>query len=170
MTIVNTKIYVIGDKIIMFYKDLAIEDLQLQSIIEIGLELSRELDSITNLLKDNLDELDLFLTNNSYRGKALDSRIADYLFKKLEFSERFIDLFESELEQVTNYDRSNGFLDINDDFIDQDIFNKDINFFSRIKIEEFIENIEDVRSIIDDITNSLFMQKSNNSLASRLIM
>lgn len=154
----------------MHNKDLLVEDLQLQSIIEIGIQISRELDSITNLLKDNLDEVDLFLTNNSHRGKALDKRIADYLFQKLEFSEKFIDLFESELEQISNYDRSNGFLNISDDFIDQDIFYRDINFFSRIKIEEFIENIEEVKSTVEDITNSLFIQKSNNTLASRLLM
>lgn len=154
----------------MHNKDLLVEDLQLQSIIEIGIQISRELDSITNLLKDNLDEVDLFLTNNSHRGKALDKRITDYLFQKLEFSEKFIDLFESELEQISNYDRSNGFLNISDDFIDQDIFYRDINFFSRIKIEEFIENIEEVKSTVEDITNSLFIQKSNNTLASRLLM
>lgn len=170
MTIVNIKNYVTGDRIIMHNKDLLVEDLQLQSIIEIGIQISRELDSITNLLKDNLDEVDLFLTNNSHRGKALDKRITDYLFEKLEFSERFIDLFESELEQISNYDRSNGFLNISDDFIDQDIFYRDINFFSRIKIEEFIENIEEVRSTVEEITNSLFIQKSNNTLASRLLM
>lgn len=154
----------------MHNKDLLVEDLQLQSIIEIGIQISRELDFITNLLKDNLDDVDLFLTNNSHRGKALDKRIADYLFQKLEFSEKFIDLFESELEQISNYDRSNGFLNISDDFIDQDIFYRDINFFSRIKIEEFIENIEEVKSTVEDITNSLFIQKSNNTLASRLLM
>lgn len=154
----------------MHNKDLLIEDLQLQNIINIGLELSRELDSISLLLTENLDELDLFLTNYSYRGKALDKQIADYLFSKLEFSERYIDIFEYELEQISNYDKSNGFLDISDEFIDKDIFYKDINIFSRLKIEEFIENIEEVRSLVEDITNSLFVQKSNNSLASRLTM
>lgn len=154
----------------MYSKDLLIEDLQLQNIIDIGLELSRELDSITDLLQENLDGVDQFLTDHSYRGKAMDKGLADYVLKKLEFSEKYINIFETELEEISNYDRTNGILDISNDFIDQDIFYKDMNMFSRLKIEEFIENIQSVRSLVDDITNSLFLQKSNNSLATRLVM
>lgn len=145
-------------------------DIELQNLIDIGEEITRELDSISSILKENVDGIDLYLNNSNYRGKTLDNRMFDYLLDKIESSKEYINIFENELELISNYDRANNILDIENDFIMKLNMSSDINLFSRIRIEEYIKNVDSVRLIIEDITNNLNKQKSDYLLASRFIM
>lgn len=142
----------------------------MQNLIDIGEEITRELDSISSILKENVDGIDLYLNNSNYRGKTLDNRMFDYLLDKIESSKEYINIFENELELISNYDRANNILDIENDFIMKLNMSSDINLFSRIRIEEYIKNVDSVRLIIEDITNNLNKQKSDYLLASRFIM
>lgn len=154
----------------MLNEEILLQDLELQNLIEIGYQISTELNSVSKVLKDNLEDISIYFSDFKYKSSSFNKPIIDFVLEKIEASEDYIELFESELELISNYDRSNKMLNLNNNLLEKLKLSDNLNLYQRVELEVFISNLEKVREIVEEITSSLSKQNSDKFMISRLIM
>lgn len=143
---------------------------ELESIIKIGEEITKELEIVSNTLRKNFNDLESFIEDEGYKSKILNKDLLRYLSKTIKSSERNIDKFERELEAISNYNSNEDILIIDSEFLDKlNIMNK-MNIYLRFELEEYLLNLEVVKGIVEDITNNLNKQKTDRLLGSKMLM
>lgn len=150
--------------------DIIQKALEVESIIEIGQTISKELELVYNILRSNFDDYDLFNDSSNYNKSPLDKDILLYLENTIKESENNIFKFEKELEEISNYNSDDDILLLNSKVIKKLLSVKNINFYLRFELEEYIKKIENVRNIIEEITFNLNKQKTDRLLGSKMIM
>lgn len=142
----------------------------IDNLIEIGEEITRDLDSLSAVLRDSVDSFDYFVENNHYTCNTLDKPMLDYISKKIDISKENISKFEDELEMLSNYDRSDDILNLSDDILEKLNFTNEMNVFLRIQLEEYLIKLESVKDIVEDIVLSLNKQQTDPFLANKFLM
>lgn len=150
--------------------DIIQKALEVESIIEIGQTISKELELVYNILRSNFDDNDLFNDSSNYNKSPLDKDILLYLENTIKESENNIFKFEKELEEISNYNSDDDILLLNSKVIKKLLSVKNINFYLRFELEEYIKKIENVRNIIEEITFNLNKQKTDRLLGSKMVM
>lgn len=150
--------------------DIIQKALEVESIIEIGQTISKELELVYNILRSNFDDYDLFNGSSNYKKSPLDKDILLYLENTIKKSENNIFKFEKELEEISNYNSDDDILLLNSKVIKKLLSVKNINFYLRFELEEYIKKIENVRNIIEEITFNLNKQKTDRLLGSKMVM
>lgn len=142
----------------------------IDNLIEIGEEITRDLDSLSSVLRESVDSFDYFVENNHYTCNTLNKPMLDYISKKINLSQENISKFEDELELLSNYDRSEDVLDLNDDILEKLNVTDEMNVFLRIQLEEYLIKLESVKEIVEDIVLNLNKQQTDPFLANKFLM
>lgn len=150
--------------------DIIQKAIEIESIIEIGQEISTELELVSNVLRSHFDNLEYFIDNKDHINDPINKDLINYIKNSIRESKLHISKFESELEEISNYNREDDILKINSKVIDKLQFSKNINIFLRFELEECILKMEVIKDIIEDITNNLNKQKTDRLLGSKMVM
>ena len=144
--------------------------LSIENAVEIGEEISKELEIVTSVMRDNVEQIELFLENNSHTCRSLDKSVLDFVTEIMKNSESKLTIFEEELESFSNYNSGEELLVVDNKFLDKLNLTNELNIFLRIQLEEYISNLVDVKTTVDEITTSLNKQRTEQYLGSRMLM
>lgn len=142
----------------------------IENVVEIGEEISQELEIVSTVMRDNLDEMELFLEDNKHKSGCIDKSILDFITNIIKKSESKLTIFEEELESFSNYNSNDELLTVDSEFLEELNLMNELNLFVRVQIEEYIANIEGVKNIVEEITSSLNKQRTEQFLGSRMVM
>ena len=81
-----------------------------------------------------------------------------------------LNIFEEELESFSNYNSDEELLVVDNNFLDKLNLTNELNIFLRIQLEEYISSLNNVKTIVDEITTSLNKQRTEQYLGSRMLM
>ncbi|NLD17072.1 MAG: hypothetical protein GX666_05740 [Tissierellia bacterium] len=144
--------------------------LSIENAVEIGEEISQELEIVTSVMRENVEQIELFLENNSHTCRSLDKSVLDFVTEIMKNSESKLTIFEEELETFSNYNSGEELLMVDNKFLEKLNLTNELNIFLRIQLEEYISNLDDVKTIVDEITTSLNKQRTEQYLGSRMLM
>lgn len=142
----------------------------IENVVEIGEEISQELEIVSTIMRDNLDQMELFLQDNKHKSGSIDKSILDFITNIIKKSESKLTIFEEELESFSNYNSNDELLTVDSEFLEELNLMNELNLFVRVQIEEYIANIEGVKNIVEEITSSLNKQRTEQFLGSRMVM
>lgn len=142
----------------------------IENVVEIGEEISQELEIVSTIMRDNLDQMELFLQDNKHKSGSIDKSILDFITNIVKNSESKLTIFEEELESFSNYNSNDELLTVDSEFLEELNLMNELNLFVRVQIEEYIANIEGVKNIVEEITTSLNKQRTEKFLGSRMLM
>lgn len=142
----------------------------IENVVEIGEEISQELEIVSTVMRDNLEQMELFLENNKHKSGSIDKSILDFITNIVKNSESKLTIFEEELESFSNYNSNDELLTVDSEFLEELNLMNELNLFVRVQIEEYITNIEGVKNIVEEITSSLNKQRTEQFLGSRMLM
>lgn len=144
--------------------------LSIENAVEIGEEISQELEIVTSVMRENVEQIELFLENNSHTCRSLDKSVLDFVTEIMKNSESKLTIFEEELETFSNYNSGEELLMVDNKFLEKLNLTNELNIFLRIQLEEYISSLDDVKTIVDEITTSLNKQRTEQYLGSRMLM
>lgn len=144
--------------------------MSVENVVEIGEEISKELEIVTSVMRNNVEQMELFLDDKKHTCRSLDKTVLDFISKIVKESEAKLSIFEEELETFSNYNPEEELLSVDTEFLDKLNLISELNLFLRIQIEEYISNIEGVKILVEEITASLNKQRTEPFLGSRMIM
>lgn len=154
----------------MVYRDYLDYLVSVERTMEIGEIISRELDMISLLMRKNVEDIERFLEDTSYKCNFMGESLFDFVTESVKKSESKIIVFAEELEKFSNFDSTNNKLDVDSNFLERLSLSRELNIFLRIEIEEYISNLEDVKDTVDEIINSLNKQITDSIMGSRMLM
>ncbi|NLW43354.1 MAG: hypothetical protein GXY89_09490 [Tissierellia bacterium] len=144
--------------------------LSIENVVEIGEEISQELEIVTSVMRDNVEHLELFLENNNHTCRSFDKSVLDFVTEIIKNSKIKLNIFEEELESFSNYNSDEELLVVDNNFLDKLNLTNELNIFLRIQLEEYISSLNNVKTIVDEITTSLNKQRTEQYLGSRMLM
>lgn len=142
----------------------------MENIIEIGEEITRDLDSVSSVLRESVESIDNFYEDNFYRCDTINKSMLDYISRRLDISKKNINKFEEELETYSNYDSSEEILSIKSDIFEKLDYSQDMNMFLRIEFEDYLIKIESVKGIVEDIILNLNKQRTDPFVMTKSMM
>lgn len=142
----------------------------IERIVNNGFDITNEIDGLINLMQGNLESSEVFLNNINYRTKTLSPGAIFYISNLTQQTINKIENFENELEEISGYTKEEDVFYIDDSILSILRMSSTINVNMRISLEEYIDNLEMVRDIIEDIVTNLNMQRTGPFKASDLIM
>ena len=144
--------------------------LSIENAVEIGEEISQELEIVTSVMRDNVEHIELFLENNNHTCRSFDKPVLDFVTEIMKNSKIKLNIFEEELESFSNYNSDEELLVVDNNFLDKLNLTNELNIFLRIQLEEYISSLNNVKTIVDEITTSLNKQRTEQYLGSRMLM
>ncbi|MFB0972319.1 MAG: hypothetical protein QMB54_04980, partial [Neofamilia sp.] len=107
------------------------------------------------------------LTDPEKKRKAIGNSFIEVFDDE---ANQIITIFEEELETFSNYNSGEELLMVDNKFLEKLNLTNELNIFLRIQLEEYISNLDDVKTIVDEITTSLNKQRTEQYLGSRMLM